>query len=172
MWMSQNTFDDKSTLVQAMAWCRCATSHYLFKVDPGICHHTASLGHNELTFELRVISNGHKFISIAAFLLSATLGVPLQPWEIGRSHRVGKPRNDGTPRPILVKFISYNVRHRIYEARKLIKDIPSLKRKVYFNEDLTRLNGKLAFEARQMKKTGPFGRHVHARRKDLCQEIH
>ena len=84
--------------------------------------------------------------------LAATLGVPLQPWEIGRSHRVGKPRNDGTPRPILVKFISYNVRHRIYEARKLIKDIPSLKRKVYFNEDLTRLNGKLAFEARQMKK--------------------
>ena len=84
--------------------------------------------------------------------LAATLGVPLQPWEIGRSHRVGKPRNDGTPRPILVKFISYNVRHRIYEARKLLKDIPSLARKVYFNEDLTRVNGRLAFEARQMKK--------------------
>ena len=28
-WMSQNTFDDKSTLVQVMAWCRQATSHYL-----------------------------------------------------------------------------------------------------------------------------------------------
>ena len=29
--MSQNTFDDKSTLVQVMAWCRHATSHYLSK---------------------------------------------------------------------------------------------------------------------------------------------
>ena len=29
IWMSQNTFDDKSTLVQVMAWCHQATSHYL-----------------------------------------------------------------------------------------------------------------------------------------------
>ena len=41
----------------------------------------------------------------------------------------------------------------MYEARKLLKDKPSLK-KVYFNEDLTRENGKLAYEARQMKKRG------------------
>ena len=34
--MPQDLTDDKSTLVQAMAWC----------LDP--CHHMASLGHNEL----------------------------------------------------------------------------------------------------------------------------
>ena len=28
-WIAQNTFDDKSTLVQVMAWCRQAPSHYL-----------------------------------------------------------------------------------------------------------------------------------------------
>ena len=28
-WMPQNIIDDKSTLVQVMAWCRQATSHYL-----------------------------------------------------------------------------------------------------------------------------------------------
>ena len=28
-WMPQNTFNDKSTLVQLMAWCRLATSHYM-----------------------------------------------------------------------------------------------------------------------------------------------
>ena len=28
-WMPQNTFDDKSTLVQVMAWCCQATIHYL-----------------------------------------------------------------------------------------------------------------------------------------------
>ena len=88
--MSLDLTEDKSTLVQVMAWCRLATSHYLnqcwpssmspygitrpqwvnniethFKgrypechksslmlfnnVDPDLCHHMASLGHNELT---------------------------------------------------------------------------------------------------------------------------
>ena len=28
-WMSQGLTDDKSTLVQVLAWCRQATSHYL-----------------------------------------------------------------------------------------------------------------------------------------------
>ena len=28
-WMPQNLFEDSSTLVQVMAWCRQATSHYL-----------------------------------------------------------------------------------------------------------------------------------------------
>ena len=28
-WMPQNTFDDKSTLTQVIAWCRQATSYYL-----------------------------------------------------------------------------------------------------------------------------------------------
>ena len=28
-WTAQQTFDDKSTLVQVMAWCRQATTHYL-----------------------------------------------------------------------------------------------------------------------------------------------
>ena len=32
--------DDKSTLVQVMAWCRQAT-------DPDLCHHMVSLGLNE-----------------------------------------------------------------------------------------------------------------------------
>ena len=36
--------------------------------------------------------------------LAATIRVPLEPWEIGRSHRVGQPRTDGVPRSILVKL--------------------------------------------------------------------
>ena len=84
--------------------------------------------------------------------LASVLQVELHPWEIGRSHRVGKPKSDGSPRPILVKFISYNVRRRIYEARKKLKTSknPSLK-KVYINEDLTKENSKLAYEARQLR---------------------
>ena len=33
-WMSQDLSDDKSTLIQAMAWCRQATSHYLSQCWP------------------------------------------------------------------------------------------------------------------------------------------
>ena len=33
-WMTQDFIDDKSTLVQVMAWCRQATSHYLGQCRP------------------------------------------------------------------------------------------------------------------------------------------
>ena len=33
-WMSESTLDDKSTLVQAMAWCRQAPSHFLSRCLP------------------------------------------------------------------------------------------------------------------------------------------
>ena len=49
-WMSWDLTNDKSTLVQVMAWCRQATSHYLIwtDLDPDLCCHMAFRGHNEL----------------------------------------------------------------------------------------------------------------------------
>ena len=49
IWMSLDFIDDQSTLVQVMAWCRQATSHYLSNVDPDLCRHMVSLAHDELT---------------------------------------------------------------------------------------------------------------------------
>ena len=46
IWMSLDFTDDQSTLVQVMAWCRQATSHYLSQCWP---RSLVSLGHNELT---------------------------------------------------------------------------------------------------------------------------
>ena len=43
-WMSLDFTDDQSALVQVMAWCHKATSHYLSQ-----CHHMMSLGYNELS---------------------------------------------------------------------------------------------------------------------------
>ena len=40
----------KSTLVQVMAWCCQASSHYLSQCWPDLCRHMASLGHNEFTW--------------------------------------------------------------------------------------------------------------------------
>ena len=45
--MPQNTFEDKSALVQVMAWCRQATSHYLEPVFTQI--YVSILHHNKLT---------------------------------------------------------------------------------------------------------------------------
>ena len=45
-WMPENFTDDKSTLVQVMAWCLQAITWA--NIDPDLCCHMASLGHNEL----------------------------------------------------------------------------------------------------------------------------
>ena len=47
--MSLDLTDDKSTLVQVMAWCRQAN------VDPDLCRHVASLGPNELSYFLKSV---------------------------------------------------------------------------------------------------------------------
>ena len=48
-WMSLDLTDNESTLVQVIAWCCQATSVTWASVDPDLCCHVASLGHNELT---------------------------------------------------------------------------------------------------------------------------
>ena len=63
IWMSLGFTDDQSTLVQVMAWCRQATSHYLNHVDPDLCHHMASLGHSELTSLGAKLAQTQHFIS-------------------------------------------------------------------------------------------------------------
>ena len=46
--------DDKSTLVQVIAWCHQATSHYLNNYFARFCRHLASLGHKELMYILTI----------------------------------------------------------------------------------------------------------------------
>ena len=51
--MSHNLANRKLTLVQVMAWCRQATSHYLSQCWPRSMSPMASLGLNELSYWLR-----------------------------------------------------------------------------------------------------------------------
>ena len=46
--MSLDLTEDKSTLVQVMAWCHQVTSIIQANGDRNVCCHMASLGHNEL----------------------------------------------------------------------------------------------------------------------------
>ena len=47
-WMPLDPTDEKSTLVQVMAWCRQAPSDYLSQCWPRSCHQMVSLDRNEL----------------------------------------------------------------------------------------------------------------------------
>lgn len=76
--------------------------------------------------------------------------------DIERSHRVGKRRDSGRPRDIIVKFSSYRTRRKVYGARTKTKD--SGYRGVYINEDLTKLRNMLLMKARNMVKT----KHIHS----------
>ena len=43
MWLSLDLTDDKSTLVQVLAWCHQATIHYPSQVVPVLCRHMAQI---------------------------------------------------------------------------------------------------------------------------------
>ena len=61
---------------------------------------------------------------------------------------MGKPKADGSPRPILIKFIGYRVREAVYKARG------KLPRGIYVNEDLTWATSNLAYTARELRRDG------------------
>ena len=70
--------DDKSTLVQVMAWCWQATSHYLSQCWPrmvDLCRRRAPLGHNKLNNKVVPLS------------ISELWGSALDHWPAGHCHR-------------------------------------------------------------------------------------
>ncbi len=76
------------------------------------------------------------------------VGVDLPPEYIGRSHRVGRPA-PGKTRPIIVKFTTYNMRRKVFDARKNCQD-------VYVSEDLTRLRSSILYKSRLERNYGRF----------------
>ena len=97
------------------------------------------------------------------------LQIPIEPQEIDRLHRVGKPKQS-SPRAVLIKFARYTTRARVYKNRFQLKratdKIPSneatrdltsendnqQKQVLYINEDLTQFRSKLLYQARVLKK--------------------
>ena len=41
--------------------------------------------------------------------------------DIDRTHRIGKPKNNGKPRPVIIKFVRYNDREKVFSCKKLSK---------------------------------------------------
>ena len=88
--------------------------------------------------------------------LARTLGVQLQPSDLDRAHRVGKPQpgQEGRVRPLIVKFVSYSKRDEVWRARKQLRSAlpprqscltPDAIRRAYVTENLTRRNQKVMY---------------------------
>ena len=88
-------------------------------------------------------------------------GVTITTSDLDRSHRVGQPKR-GRPRNIIVKLLSYNLRQRLYEARRDLSarrvQHPIMTREVleavYISDLLTQKAQHLLFVGRQLKKKG------------------
>ena len=64
-------------------------------------------------------------------LFENTLGAGISKWDIGRSHRLGKRKT--TPRPVIVRFVSYRQRKSVFDLKKKLKG-----KKIYITESLTK----------------------------------
>ena len=87
--------------------------------------------------------------------LAKAIDVELKIEDIDRSHRLGKPGSEASPRSkprdIIVKFATYRMRQKVYKSRTLTKERNY--RRVFINEDLTILRSQLLYEARRRVKS-------------------
>ena len=107
--------------------------------------------------------------------MATAIGCDLQLDEIDRTHRVGKPDPTRTRhREILVKFVSYRARQKLYKMRKNLKDNGYAG--VFLNEDLTKTRSNVLYEARKVVKAdrakGAWSADGNILIKDFDDEVH
>ena len=91
-WMLLDLTDDKSTLVQVMAWWHQAKAITWANVDPDLCRHMASLGHNELIYWRKTLPG-----KVIEYLESTFETLGLDIWFVGNGLA-----------PITVKYCYFN----------------------------------------------------------------
>ncbi|KAL8615742.1 hypothetical protein ACOMHN_040237 [Nucella lapillus] len=117
---------------------------------------------------------GKKISSTDKLNCAKAVGVHIPDYAIDRSHRVGR---QGTDRAVLVKFTSYKYKQAFLKARSGLSKVDGKKlfpaldwptapvsgsqrsagpsaRRLYVNEDLTRIRADVARRARALKKAG------------------
>ena len=84
-------------------------------------------------------------------LFSESMKIKLHPSDFCRMYRVGKPRANGQPKQIILKFTNYGAKRRIMKARSTLKDHKG-DYPIFINDDLTRQRAQLARQAREAKR--------------------
>jgi hypothetical protein len=125
-----------------------------------LTNHTDNLVQYERRNYLRIYTNKEEkdYESTDTLVIEHAddLGVEISPQEISRSHRIGKrDKGNKKPRPIIVKFVSYRTRERLFEKRKEAVGF-------FISEDLTKVRDDIYYKARQERKNGTF-KHVWCR---------
>ena len=58
---------------------------------------------------------------LAMEVIDTKMDIKITENDIDRTHRIGKPKNNGKPRPIILKFVRYNDRKKVVFSKKLLK---------------------------------------------------
>ena len=82
--------------------------------------------------------------------MAILLNLKIATHDIVRSHRVGLNGEDmATPRDVIASFTSHSTKNAIMRNGGKLKGS-----RIYVNEDMTRIRGKIAWEARQLRREG------------------
>ena len=93
---------------------------------------------------------GEETDAVVRELAEKKLDVKIAAHDIVRSHRVGrKGEGKATPRDVIASFTTHNVKTAIMRNGKKLKGS-----QIFVNEDMTRIRGKIACEARQLRRDG------------------
>ena len=82
--------------------------------------------------------------------IANAIGANLSLVQVDRTHRLGKKKDSGKPRDIIIKFASYRSRQKVLANKKHLKD--SAFKGAYINENLTITRNKIFYTTRQLLK--------------------
>ena len=85
-------------------------------------------------------------------LVNNNLELNIKKEDIDRSHRVGPRKKNGSPRPIIVKFVSHRTKSQVYKCRGKLRLGGEPTKGIYVNEDLTKKRLKMFKAALSLKK--------------------
>ena len=81
---------------------------------------------------------------LAMEVIDSKMDIKITENNIDRMHRIGKPKNNGKARPVIIKFVRYNDRKKVFSSKKLLEDLG-----VSITESLTAFRMKKLTNARE-----------------------
>ena len=59
---------------------------------------------------------------LAMEVIETKMDIKITDNDIDRTHKIEKPKNNGKPRLVIIKFVRYNDRKKVFCSKKLLKD--------------------------------------------------
>lgn len=150
MTLSEDQLEDLATMIsQKLADKFTAVDkklEALSEVDTRITEKVDAMEQNGRLENLRIFGVEEKEdekVEETVIEVAQKAGINLNKSSIGRTHRLGKKQSD-KKRAIIVKFVSYQDRQRLYQAKKQLKGTG-----IAITEDLTKLRYEILKKAKE-----------------------